>query len=508
VIAQVKELPRGSFVGEGEKWHWSMLAHRKGSVDYESVLLLSRKPVPIPPNSRWGDIGFNDITLRVTGLSELYRNLGNKGVKLLSEPRKYKVNDWTKEFFYLQDPDGINIKFEQDADDGERKPEVFGYHYTCIGVTDLEASLRFYDYALGLSRWSGTSMVAWNGWIRWSGKSSVTVVWLTTMIQLQLFKSGTTCDPLEKRGGSGPDGIFVSVQKEDLDLFCELKEQGVYPRSPQQTHLLGLFIACIAVRTEIAWSTVSTESRKDRERALRRPATDATGRASMPTRPKYVADGIRPFPGDHRPSTLDSLGCSLGGAQTAVGQKYIATAGAFGGNPESTVIGGGARISCIYAAYVNSLLNVALDYDDTYLYALSHPGGPVIHAALAAADMVHASGKEFLTAIITGYEVSIRIGRALRSMTLEGGLRRVLFSSAFTVFGAAASAGKLMGLDESGLIQRLRSLGISSRNPSRSLAWETPPNWESQVRYQIHPCRIFLPGRPFQDRGTVGHSRR
>jgi 2-methylcitrate dehydratase PrpD len=188
---------------------------------------------------------------------------------------------------------------------------------------------------------------------------------------------------------------------------------------------------------------------------------------------------------------LDALGCSLGGAQTSLGQKYIASAEAFGGNPESTVIGGGARISCVYAAYVNSLLNVALDYDDTYLYALSHPGGPVIHAALAAADMVHASGRELLSAIITGYEVSIRVGRALRSMTLEGGIRRVLFSSAFTVFGAAASAGKLLGLDEAGLISAFGLAGNQAPGTPRG-HWHggTPAKLgEAKFAYQIHTLR-------------------
>ncbi len=211
---------------------------------------------------------------------------------------------------------------------------------------------------------------------------------------------------------------------------------------------------------------------------------------------RYVAEaGFDQFPEEviaqAKYCLLDSLGCSLGGTQTPLGRKYIATAGAFGGNPESAVIGGGIKISCIYAAYVNSLLNVALDYDDTYLYALSHPGGPVIHAALAAGDMVHASGKDLLTAIITGYEVSIRVGRALRSLTLEDGVRRVLFSSSFTVFGAAASAGKLLGLDEKGMISAFGLAGNQAPGTPHG-HWQggTPAKLgEAKFAYQIHAMR-------------------
>jgi len=188
---------------------------------------------------------------------------------------------------------------------------------------------------------------------------------------------------------------------------------------------------------------------------------------------------------------LDALGCSLGGVQTAVGGQYLGTAEAFGGKPESLVIGLGVRVSCIYAAYLNSLLNVALDFDDTYLYALSHPGGPVIQAALAAADMVHASGQELITAVILGYEVSLRLGRALRSTVMEEGAKRVLFSSAFTVLGAGASAGRLLGLSTEGLISAFGLAGNQAPGTPRG-HWTggTPAKLgEAKFAYQIHTLR-------------------
>lgn len=185
---------------------------------------------------------------------------------------------------------------------------------------------------------------------------------------------------------------------------------------------------------------------------------------------------------------LDSIGCALGGAQTDVGQQYIRMARDQGGNRESTVIGDGTRVSCMSAAYTNALLCVALDFDDTYLYALSHPGGPIIHSALPAAEMVSASGKELITAVILGYEVSLRIGRALRSIVMEEGRQRVLFSSSYTVFGSATSAARLLGLNKQGIISAFGIAGNQIPGTPRG-SWQggTPAKLgEAKLGYQIH----------------------
>lgn len=143
----------GRFVGEGERFRWSMVTHRVGKVDFEPVQLLSRNPRPIPENYNWGDIGFNDVCLRVEGLHELYNQLREEKIKLLCAPQKIIIDGkWEKEFFYFEDLDGINIKFEQDLRDSKKKPKVNGYQYLCIGVSDLRESLQFYRDFLGYHR--------------------------------------------------------------------------------------------------------------------------------------------------------------------------------------------------------------------------------------------------------------------------------------------------------------------------------------------------------------------
>ncbi|WP_439586835.1 MmgE/PrpD family protein [Hydrogenophaga sp.] len=86
----------------------------------------------------------------------------------------------------------------------------------------------------------------------------------------------------------------------------------------------------------------------------------------------------------------------------------------------------------------------SLDFDDTHAPAQLHPGAPVIPAALAAAQMVGASTRELIGAIVAGYEVMIRV--ALGLPVLKHSERGFHASATVGVFGAAAAAGNLFKL--------------------------------------------------------------
>jgi hypothetical protein len=123
------------------------------------------------------------------------------------------------------------------------------------------------------------------------------------------------------------------------------------------------------------------------------------------------------FPGDvvnrAKYLILDNIGCALGGTQTELGRKYLRVSANWKGIPESTVMGTGTRVSCMNAVYVNTQLANVLDFDDTYdLYSPGHPGNAIIQTAVGLGEAIDASGEELLTAVILGYEVCLRIGRA------------------------------------------------------------------------------------------------
>ena len=77
------------------------------------------------------------------------------------------------------------------------------------------------------------------------------------------------------------------------------------------------------------------------------------------------------------------------------------------------VFGDAARYSPPGAAFLNGALAHSLDFDDTHAAGSLHPGAPVIPAALAAGEMVGASGADVLAGIIAGYEVTCRVALAL-----------------------------------------------------------------------------------------------
>ncbi len=66
---------------------------------------------------------------------------------------------------------------------------------------------------------------------------------------------------------------------------------------------------------------------------------------------------------------------------------------------------GGGTGSARHAALLHGIASHTAEFDDIYRDGGYHPGSPTISAALAVAQDVGASGKEFLRAVIGGYEV-------------------------------------------------------------------------------------------------------
>ena len=76
---------------------------------------------------------------------------------------------------------------------------------------------------------------------------------------------------------------------------------------------------------------------------------------------------------------------------------------------------------------------------------LTHPGIAILPAALVAAEITGASGKEFLTAVAAGYEVMERMAAEFIPTVMSRGFHA---GPVFGIFGAAVAAAKLQRLDE------------------------------------------------------------
>ena len=130
--------------------------------------------------------------------------------------------------------------------------------------------------------------------------------------------------------------------------------------------------------------------------------------------------------------------------------SFVNTVRAMGmANGNFGVFGDSARYTPAGAAFLNGALAHSLDFDDTHAAGSLHPGAPVIPAALAAGEMVGASGADVLAGIIAGYEVTCRIALALPAGEhYDRGFHPTATCGAF---GAAAAAARVFGLDADGV---------------------------------------------------------
>jgi len=61
------------------------------------------------------------------------------------------------------------------------------------------------------------------------------------------------------------------------------------------------------------------------------------------------------------------------------------------------------KIDISRAAFINGVASGSLDWDDSHVAAIIHPGVVIWPAAIAMAEHVNATGKELLTAVLVGY---------------------------------------------------------------------------------------------------------
>jgi 2-methylcitrate dehydratase PrpD len=152
---------------------------------------------------------------------------------------------------------------------------------------------------------------------------------------------------------------------------------------------------------------------------------------------------------------LDSLATALGGSTKAGVKELVDMVKEWGGKKQSSIIAYGIKCPAPNAAQVNGTMIHALDYDDGHQAALVHTGCITVSTALAVAERRgKVSGQELITAIALGGDFMARLGLAGRpgKTALSSGWHP---TTLLGHFGAAAIAGRIMKLDEEGMINTL-----------------------------------------------------
>ncbi len=148
-----------------------------------------------------------------------------------------------------------------------------------------------------------------------------------------------------------------------------------------------------------------------------------------------------------------------------------------------TAIGYGALFAPQYAALLNGCNVHVLDFDDTHERASLHPGAPVIAAALAEGERVPAGGARLLESVVAGYDVAVRVGRAV--------LPHVHYARGFHptatagVFGATAAAARMHG-DSAALLESAFGINLSQTAGSLQFSIDGAQTKPVQVGLAAH----------------------
>ncbi len=162
---------------------------------------------------------------------------------------------------------------------------------------------------------------------------------------------------------------------------------------------------------------------------------------------------------------LDALGCCVFGANLPWTKIVSAMIEEQGGRPEASIFGTAIKTSVSFAALANSTAGHAFELDDIHRAAIFHPNSLTVPVALNLAERQGGvSGRALLTAILAGYEVGTRIGRAGGQPLFFRGFHPQGTSG---TFAAAATAARSLGLTP---VQTQNALGIAGSQAAGLMA--------------------------------------
>lgn len=224
------------------------------------------------------------------------------------------------------------------------------------------------------------------------------------------------------------------------------------------------------------------------------------------------ADLPDPVVQEAKARTLDLLGVALAAGEDPAGRAITSHVAGRGEGGPCTVLSTSRRVSAPLAALANGVLGHCLELDDEHHPTLAHVGVVAVPTSLAIAETTDRSGRDFLLAVIAGYEVMGRVGRAAAPGVLHD--RGFHPTGLFGTFAAAGAAAKAMDLH---LPQAVSALGIAGSLASSifefvadgSLTKRLHPGWAAHsgiVAAQLATAGLTGPASVFEGRHGFFHA--
>jgi len=224
---------------------------------------------------------------------------------------------------------------------------------------------------------------------------------------------------------------------------------------------LSAFASAAAASSRLVWATDASATASTTDRAI---MTSEEGKGTTRLLASYlVKTRYEELPATVRQegvrTLLNWVGVAVGGSQHETVERALRALTPFSGPEQASLLGRSERLDIMNVAFLNGVASHIFDYDDTHLKTIIHPAGPVVSAILALSEYRPVNGRDFLTALILGVETECRIGNAVYPNHYDVGWH---ITGTAGVFGAAAAAGKLLGLSEQ---QMVWALGLAASQP-------------------------------------------
>ncbi|MBO0892460.1 MAG: MmgE/PrpD family protein [Acidothermales bacterium] len=155
-------------------------------------------------------------------------------------------------------------------------------------------------------------------------------------------------------------------------------------------------------------------------------------------------------------TVTNAVSLAVGSSRSPACEIALETLEKLGHAGDVSLLGREERLGLTSAPLVTGVAIHVEDFDDAHLTTVVHPAAPVVPAALAVAEYVGASGADLVDAVTVGVEVSLRVGLGLGKGHFDRGWH---VTGTAGHLGAAAAAGRLLGLDVARMVV---ALGVAS----------------------------------------------
>ena len=137
---------------------------------------------------------------------------------------------------------------------------------------------------------------------------------------------------------------------------------------------------------------------------------------------------------------LDYLGCVLAGCEQNKSHLDLLNHSGLFSAGECTVIGTEQTLSLRDAGFLNGFHAHAMEMDDGHRYAMLHIQAPIFSAMTALYEKESLNEEAFYKGVIVGYEVTVRLSRAIQPWHKERGFHSTGTCATIGVAMAAAAA--------------------------------------------------------------------